>query len=824
MSGFSRHFRVRRCRRFRAGCLGFLGLLVLCSSARGILISEVQSWNRSTLKDQRGEYPDWIELWNPGPEAASLHGLFLSDQRNRLKYPLPSVELDPGEYHLVFASGEPEVAGYATFSISSEGEPVYLLNAAGQLLDWVEIPESQPDLSHGRRAGEDLLYYFDVPTPGRVNDSEAFSGITPPPSLSSPGGFVEGQPRVWLSHPDPDAQLWFSTDGREPPTVPYVPETGIHVFRSMVVRARAERPGFLPSPTTVRTFLINEPRTLPVICISTDPGNLFSKDHGIIWGENIWKDWEYPATVEFYETTGGLAFETVAGLSLHGSSARMAPIRPFRLSFRKDYGRDWLEWPMLPETGLSRFKRLVLRNAGNDYNHAYMRDALMTRLAASLNLETVGYRPVVSFLNGQFWAVYNLREKVDEYFISERMGLAPELIDLLEREGVPQAGTAEAYQGLVALMESVEGEVPGFDQSVQAWIDLDSFIDYQIAQIYCANRDSGKNRRLWRPRVGGGKWRWILNDTDAGFGGFGGIEFGQGVEYAFRNSMFDFATRTGVNVWPDYDWNTLFLRKLLMQPAFKERFLIRLADLLNQEFRSERVSGEIDAIADVIAPVMGRHFHKWRAPGTRDWGEDVEVLRQFAVGRPDNLRGHAVDFFQLPGVCRVTLRQSGTGAARIRVNSIVLEPSQLPWTGVVFQGLPLELELLPEPGTQAVGWTGGQGGPFLEIVPGAEELELEARVMDRRPRILAIGPAAELSGGVWLEFEGAAPAATDYRIQARAHAGDEWNDVPAAGMETPGPHRHRVLIAGQHSNLPAQQFRIVPLAADPQMLRGDDRR
>ncbi|MDD8043001.1 MAG: lamin tail domain-containing protein, partial [Verrucomicrobiota bacterium] len=123
---------------------------MLCSSARGILISEVQSWNRSTLKDQRGEYPDWIELWNPGPEAASLHGLFLSDQRNRLKYPLPPIELDPGEYHLVFASGEPEVAGYAPFSISSEGEPVYLLNAAGQLLDWVEVPESQPDLSHGR--------------------------------------------------------------------------------------------------------------------------------------------------------------------------------------------------------------------------------------------------------------------------------------------------------------------------------------------------------------------------------------------------------------------------------------------------------------------------------------------------------------------------------------------------------------------------------------------------------------------------------------------------------------------------------------------------
>lgn len=140
----------------------------------GIRITELMSSNKSTLPDDHGDYPDWIELANLGEQAESLLGFGLSDDPSRVRYLLPDITLAPGEYILIYASGvEQAQAGAALhtpFKLSSIGESVVLFNAAGDPVDQVDMPSMGADESYARQG--ERFTKTDAPTPGYPNTTE----------------------------------------------------------------------------------------------------------------------------------------------------------------------------------------------------------------------------------------------------------------------------------------------------------------------------------------------------------------------------------------------------------------------------------------------------------------------------------------------------------------------------------------------------------------------------------------------------------------------------------------------------------------------------
>jgi hypothetical protein len=71
------------------------------------VLSEFMADNRSTLADEDGEFSDWIEVANPGPEPLPLAGFFLTDDPERpTRWAFPALTLAPGEHRVVFASGK----------------------------------------------------------------------------------------------------------------------------------------------------------------------------------------------------------------------------------------------------------------------------------------------------------------------------------------------------------------------------------------------------------------------------------------------------------------------------------------------------------------------------------------------------------------------------------------------------------------------------------------------------------------------------------------------------------------------------------------------
>ena len=85
-------------------------------------------------------------------------------------------------------------------------------------------------------------------------------------------------------------------------------------------------------------------------------------------------------------------------------------------------------------------------------------------------------------------------------------------------------------------------------------IDIENFIIYQVAQIYFDNTDwPGNNIKFWRPE--NGKWKWILYDTDFGFGIWGNNNY--------QNNTLSFALQSNGPGWPNPPWSTLLFRRLV---------------------------------------------------------------------------------------------------------------------------------------------------------------------------------------------------------------------------------------------------------------------
>jgi hypothetical protein len=162
---------------------------------------------------------------------------------------------------------------------------------------------------------------------------------------------------------------------------------------------------------------------------------------------------------------------------------------------------------------------------------------------------------------------------------------------------------------------------------------------------------------------------------------------------------------------------------MLESDVFKERFVQRCADLLNTLFRSDRVVARIDSMADVIRSEMASHLARWSWAGVRargfgiphkeedeplteaHWERNVEVMREFARNRPDQLRQDLIEHFGVAGgTAALTVTSSDPDKGSVTVNTIDIDES--PWTGRYFRAYAPTLTAVSKNGSRFVGWTG----------------------------------------------------------------------------------------------------------------------
>ncbi|HZK24357.1 MAG TPA: CotH kinase family protein [Oscillospiraceae bacterium] len=614
-------------------------------------LNEVQTMNRSTLHDEDGDFTDWIELYNAGTSPIDLAGFGLSDQEAEpFRWKLPAVTMEPQSYLLVFASGKdrrtPAKNLHTNFKLNLSGETILLTAPSGERVDSLVTGRLESGLSAGRYPdGANGRHFFMQPSPGASNTGTPLTGRAPEPVFSTPGGFYDDTITLTLapSLSLAGAVIRYTTNGQEPTANSPLYKSPLSLNKTTIIRAKCFANGLLASKTANNSYFIKENTPLTVISILIDPQDLWDKKQGIYVlgsnadpefphvGANFWQDWEKPSHLQLYETNGKLGLSTDVGLRIGGQYSRAMPQKAFNIFARNQYGSDVLEYPFFPDKELTTQKAITLRQSGQDATMSKIRDCLMTSLLSETTLDYQAYRPAIVYLNGEYWGIYNIRERINEYFLAYNHDLNPQQIDLLQGNTIVRAGDSKHY---VAMREFVADHDMSKQENydyLQTQMDLDNFIDYWLAEIYFANTDNA-NIRFWREKSDAGKWRWIVYDTDWGF-----FNVNHNTLASVTNPE---GTGVGRNLY------TTLLVNLLKNKDFKTKFIQRGAYHLKHTFSAERVIQRIDEMASVIEPEMPKHLKRWGG-SMSEWQYHIQRLKNFAEKRPALVANHFQNKFNL---------------------------------------------------------------------------------------------------------------------------------------------------------------------------------
>ncbi|MFN8208801.1 MAG: CotH kinase family protein [Bacteroidales bacterium] len=603
---------------------------------------------------------------------------------------------------------------HTNFKLSSSGDTLILTSPQGTLVDSIIFGSLPRDISYGLQPdGTDSKYYFAEPTPGKHNNTKGYLVTSfASPVFSQAGGFFTGPVTVSLSGAGEQDTIWYTTDGSDPGPGSSVYTTELQLDATTVIRAAITGPEKIPGRYFTNTYIIRDPKPiLTTVSLATNPPNFFDWNTGIYvdgpnWagpdphsGANFWQDWEKPIHFELFEKNGTHVFEADAGVKIAGAWSRMNPQKSLAFFARNEYGYSSFKYPFFSNLPYKEYQNILLRNSGNDFNNTMFRDAMMHSLLDGTAVDRMAYRPVSVYINGAYWGVMEMREKINEHYLAAHHGVDPLQLDLLETSGNAIVGDANNYNALLSFLNDHLLSTKANYDSVKNWVDMNNYIDYQLSQIYFNNTDwPGNNIKYWRPRVPNGKWRWILYDTDFGFGFIGG----------YSNNTLSFALEENGPGWPNPPWSTFLFRKMVENPEFKKNFINRFADMMNSNFTYQNILGRIDWMQGEIKSEMGFHMERWNG-SYQNWLSNVNNMRSFGRNRNKYMTAFIKAQFSLTGYDTLTLESSVVRGGVIQLNSLRL--SSFPWRGVYFYGVSVPITARPNPGYRFVRWEGPVTNP-----------------------------------------------------------------------------------------------------------------
>lgn len=510
------------------------------------------------------------------------------------------------------------------------------------------------------------------------------------------------------------------TAGGYAPTAP--------VFKGTVVRARLMKEGALPGPIVTHTYFVTPSGSgrypLPVVSLALNDESLFGYEDGIYVAGIDFDQWregtnaapspplpanynrrgeahEHPIHFELFVPGEGRVHAQNLGVRMNGGWSRAWEMKTLRFYANDTYDdADWLNYPLFPGlkgrgTGepITSHRRFLLRNSGNDFGATMMRDAFIQAFFAPLGVDHQAYRPVAHFINGEFWGLINLRERVDRFFIQSHYGVNESDVVVLNNNAVVEEGLPSDRDEFLALREYIRTHdmaAPEHYAYAAQRIDFDNLILYFVAQIYSANTDWPHNNiDYWRartpnltpaaPRGHDGRWRWVLFDGDL----------------SFTNAAHD---TLAAAVTPSDDWERVILGKLLNNPAFRQRFINAFADHLSNTFTATRATALADGMRAVIAPLYPEHAARWRNSETNP---SVTFLKNFVINRGPQVRNLLANRYGLGGTVNITVQNPNPAQGSVRLNTLT---SSSAITGAYYPNIPVTVTALPAPGYVFAGW------------------------------------------------------------------------------------------------------------------------
>ena len=503
---------------------------------------------------------------------------------------------------------------------------------------------------------------------------------------------------------DTTLRAFYTTDGTKPTKYSKrLPSTirisGNTVFRLTYYSKEGKR------GDTTLSYFTEKNHNLPVISLITDPSNFFDYTRGIYvkgccadsidpyLGANFWKNWERNVNITFFEPNGKIGFSQDAGVKIFGGYSVGRPQKSLAIIARSTYGNKRFNHQIFPSMQEDKFKSFLLRNAGSDMQEAHVRDVFATQLVKSTGIDIQEYRPTVVYLNGEYWGIYNLREKINEHYIESHYNIDKDSLIIMRHRNGKQHGSVKPYRNLISYLSRnrlVERKALDY---VSSQMDIDNYILYNICETYTANGDAGGNIRYFKGVNPSTKWRWIFYDLDMG------LNMSYSKQH-LENTIQDFTTSSSEK-WPNPAWSTLIIRKILENDSLKHLYINQFCDLLNTNFSKTFANQTLDRLVKDVESEIDFHLKRWKI-SRKGYDKSVQDLRLFINERPQVLFKHLQEKFNLDSLTNVKVLVNDK-EGKVKFNTLKIKEE---FNGIYFKGVPLKLEAIASFDYDFVGWKG----------------------------------------------------------------------------------------------------------------------
>ena len=580
----------------------------------GLFISEV-----CAIHDRGSNENDWIELYNGGEDPIQLDGYYLTDDLDKpTLYKIKNLTINAGDY------GSVSVSQYdGSFSISPSGETIYLFAQDGRtVLDFFDTGVQRLGMSSGRIENDPSVrrVFFNKPTKDKKNSSSYETGYTSNPVFSETALYQTTSFALTISSLQNNAVIYYTTDGSEPTRASKRYSGPISISKNTVIRAFAVSDGLMDSEIITYTFLFEKPHTVPVVCLSMNPDD-FKKVNSVREHNKIV---ERKGFASFYEADGLIGTSFMCDVKAKGRGTLTYSQKSFTFGLRAAYGQKTVKYPFYPGYSVDEFGAFALRNAGQDYDMARIRDAYVSRACLPLNVDCANSRPVVLYVNGSYHGLYDFNEELNSKYLENHFGVDSDTVNTIMRNGsIAMKGTNKDFKTIFNYAKNAKLSDDAKYRDFLEQVDEDYFIDYVICRTFMLETDTF-NQKYWRTTDYKIKWRPILYDLD--------YCFMSGATRDIMHLYFKKEGQAAAHGSLTYFYFTVALRR---NAQFSRKFVERYVEVVMTEFTSEKLLALFDQVVSEYEPEMQRHIARWGHPKSYStWQKEITSLRNKIAQRP----------------------------------------------------------------------------------------------------------------------------------------------------------------------------------------------
>lgn len=635
------------------------------------------------------------------------------------------------------------------------------------VINSLPFAEQYPNISYGLMPASLETRYFSNPTPGLVNNATgAYIGVLEPPTVSINSGSVTSSVSVSASHTDPSVQIFYSKDGTEPKgdhllgtsypfknrypqnvgeplypissrsifsynftspvtitnpasspnnvsTInqtnkrdPFLPS--VNIPKIGIISFAATKEGYMPSKTVSRAFAFNNTHTLPITAINIQEDYLFEYNNGISIAGKVYEDYfltgsgfgdegnfqkrgsanQKRANLSYLSSTTN--YDYSIGLRLQGNFSRRDKKKSYRLYFE-----DVPEFVQHDPSWQIPIK--ILRKPG-----PMPRNDIASRIIKGLNIGVRDGFLTAMYLNGEYWGIYSITNYYNNTTLAKIYDLNEDNIDVVKNQQL-EDGEMETYESLMNFVNSNNFSGTANYDSLKALIDLNSFVDCIVSELFINNHDWPHNNvTLWRNRsatfkgkplsYNDGRFRWLVEDQDHSL-------FGED-----ENSIDRILNR-------DSDIARIF-KRLNQNNTFKTFFANRVADLCNTALKNDRLLSIIDSIKAEYQTEITNEINRWQDyTSFSSWNSDFNGRRSFLSQRTEYFRNYTRLYKGSYGTFNLTVISNDTTQGFVKVNTININNKTVgipndykQWTGVYFDNVPITISAEAKPGHKFTHW------------------------------------------------------------------------------------------------------------------------